>query len=94
MKMPFGNYKNWNISDVPHEYLTWLHEKSVSDAKRIKEELDRRESMEDCKGTWMEQIVKAGYRALSLKHHPDVGGSNESMREINASFEKLKSKIK
>ena len=30
--------------------------------------------------------VKAAYRAAALKLHPDVGGSNEAMQELNAEF--------
>lgn len=30
--------------------------------------------------------VKAAYRTAALKPHPDVGGSNEAMQELNAEF--------
>lgn len=35
------------------------------------------------------QDVKAQYRDLIKKHHPDVGGSNEDMKTINAEYEFL-----
>lgn len=35
------------------------------------------------------EVVKASYRALSLKHHPDTGGSVEAMIRINAAFAKV-----
>ena len=35
--------------------------------------------------------LKAAYRRLSLKHHPDCGGDEETMKAINAEhFEELK----
>lgn len=35
------------------------------------------------------EIVKAGYRELSKKHHPDVGGSTEEMRKLTAAKQRL-----
>lgn len=35
------------------------------------------------------QVVKAAYRALALIHHPDKGGSNDRMRELNAALEAI-----
>lgn len=37
-----------------------------------------------------EEIVRAAYRALSRKHHPDKGGDAELMRRINGAWEILK----
>jgi curved DNA-binding protein CbpA len=37
-----------------------------------------------------EDDLKAAYREASKKHHPDVGGSPEKMKHINAAYEKLK----
>ena len=31
--------------------------------------------------------LKAEYRRLTLKHHPDVGGDVETMKEINVEYE-------
>lgn len=33
--------------------------------------------------------LKAKYRELARKHHPDHGGSTEDMQEINAQYDKL-----
>lgn len=33
--------------------------------------------------------VKKAYRALALKHHPDRGGDQEVMKEINEAYEVL-----
>ena len=31
--------------------------------------------------------VRAAYRALALRHHPDAGGSDEAMGELNRAYE-------
>lgn len=31
--------------------------------------------------------VRAAYRALALRHHPDAGGSDEAMAELNRAYE-------
>ena len=38
--------------------------------------------------------VKQQYKRLALAHHPDVGGDNESMKEINAEYDVLFAKLK
>lgn len=41
----------------------------------------------------IEELKKA-YKVLCLKHHPDLGGSNENMKQVNAEYEKLFNAIK
>ncbi len=38
--------------------------------------------------------IKASYRALSKKHHPDMGGSHADMATINAAYRVLSDKFK
>lgn len=35
------------------------------------------------------EMVHSGYRNLSLKYHPDRGGSNEKQAALNIAFERL-----
>tara|TARA_R100001244_G_scaffold36778_3_gene33647 strand:- start:2019 stop:2399 length:381 start_codon:yes stop_codon:yes gene_type:complete len=35
-------------------------------------------------------VVKAAYRALSLKHHPDQGGEAEVFKKINTAYQLLR----
>ena len=35
------------------------------------------------------ELVEAAYKTLAKLHHPDVGGSNDRMREINLAYERL-----
>lgn len=36
-----------------------------------------------------DDVVRLAYRALSRKHHPDKGGSQEKMTEINRAYEAI-----
>lgn len=38
--------------------------------------------------------LKKQYHRLAMKHHPDVGGTEQAMKEINAEYEKLFSSLK
>ena len=35
------------------------------------------------------EVVRAVYRALSLLHHPDLGGDEARMKEVNNAYERL-----
>ena len=41
-------------------------------------------------GRYTSAQVKSSYRKMSLKHHPDKGGSTEMMKKVNAAYEILK----
>ena len=41
-------------------------------------------------GSYSAAQVKSSYRKMSLKHHPDRGGSTEMMKKVNAAYEMLK----
>lgn len=40
------------------------------------------------------EVIKAVYRALSLKEHPDKGGGEERMAEINTAYDELMKEYK
>jgi DnaJ-domain-containing protein 1 len=35
------------------------------------------------------EVVRASYKALAMKHHPDHGGDTEAMQRINAAYRRL-----
>ena len=41
-------------------------------------------------GKYSASQVKSSYRKMSMKHHPDRGGSTEMMKKVNAAYEMLK----
>jgi preprotein translocase subunit Sec63 len=94
MKMPFGKYKGEWVEDLPESYLLWLIE-NVS----LREPL-RAAVWEALEGQGPEpdflpqpQTVKSIYRRLSLKYHPDRGGSTEAQQALNEFYEALTEKI-
>ena len=38
--------------------------------------------------------LKKQYRELAMKHHPDMGGSDEAMKAVNAEYDRLFPKLK
>ena len=42
----------------------------------------------------IERIIKAGFRAVAKKAHPDAGGSDEEMRRVTAAVALLRSVVK
>lgn len=38
--------------------------------------------------------LKKQYKQLAMKHHPDLGGSDDEMKEINAEYDKLFERLK
>lgn len=101
MKMPFGKFKGVEVSDLPEDYLLWLDEevklfgplkRAVESALGIKHgSLPPMAELPDFNGCeeMASEIIKRGYRECSKRHHPDVGGSNEKMAELNEAYEIL-----
>jgi uncharacterized protein (DUF3820 family) len=90
MKLGFGKYATYEISEVPEEYLEWLIRASEDKIKLCNGELERRELASEANMSWMERIFKTGYRELCKRHHPDAGGTTAEMQEINAAYEAIK----
>lgn len=39
------------------------------------------------------EVVKAAYKAMAMRSHPDAGGSHEKMVEVNAAYEAILKEI-
>ena len=92
--LSFGKYKGVPIAQIPSPYLLWLVESMESDAADIRTELERRRQAEESDMSMAEKIVQAGYRELAKRHHPDAGGSDTAMREVNAAVETLREMLR
>jgi hypothetical protein len=62
---------------------------SAADRAAILEEQARRHAATDARGAMGHKILKAGYRALAKKLHPDKGGSNDEMALLNEAKDEL-----
>lgn len=89
-KLGFGKYGDYDISDVPEDYLEWLITSSKERIKQCESELARRDNAAMANMNWMQKIIKAGFNDLARKHHPDMGGTTQDMQELNASYDALK----
>ena len=94
MKMPFGKYSGLDLADLPTSYLRWLL--SLDD---LREPL-RSAAMSEYRGRYFEEperavstldadAIKAIYRELAFKWHPDRGGTKEAMQAVNEFYEAL-----
>jgi uncharacterized protein (DUF3820 family) len=89
-KLGFGKYGDLELCDVPEDYLIWLIESNARKNKLLQDELARRELAEEADMGWLEKIIKAGYRDLAKRHHPDNGGNTSEMQQLNSAYEALK----
>lgn len=94
MHMKFGKHQGKHISEVPLKYLQWLLRENDSQSEPLRAEIERRTGNSlhvkaNANDDWQMRIVKAGYRALLLKHHPDVGGTTADATALNLAYSKL-----
>ena len=91
MRMPFGKYRGYAIDDLPPSYIQWLRE-NVQLREPLLSEIYR-----VLFGSRYEvappqtDMVKAVYRELSRKYHPDIYGEQGHMAQcaINEFYERL-----
>src|SRR5262245_25397492 len=96
IRMTFGRHKGDPLEQVPFDYLSWcLRECTRLDPwlrKAIEVEMARRVRGEPPRGTQLldvKSLVSQWYRELSLKFHPDRGGSHEAMKVANHARDRL-----
>jgi uncharacterized protein (DUF3820 family) len=90
-KFPFGKYKGYNLADLPTTYIAYaLEEFELPDdlSFDMKVILALRLNMTSVPDTNTLK-VKAAYRELSKKFHPDKGGESESFRAITEFYKML-----
>ncbi len=92
--MPFGKYKGWRIDDIPTNYICYAlmefdlpPELRATMFNQMVDNLKCLEYLNESEIT--SQQVKDTYRKLSLKYHPDKGGSNDAMSAISEFKEAL-----
>jgi hypothetical protein len=109
MKMPFGKYRGLPVRDLPSDYLEWLagldnlrrRLRRAVDAEwqyRRWEEESRRPVehvpvMDAEDRALLTELIRAGFRVLVRKYHPDVGGQPETMVRLNRLMERLQREL-
>jgi hypothetical protein len=103
MKMPFGKFRGVLIEELPADYLDWLHSldnlherlrnavesewrhrQGEGPSANFPRELDPDDRL------LLREMLRAGYRAMALKYHPDRGGPAEAMLRLNRLMERLR----
>lgn len=98
MKMPFGKHKGIEVHKLPNTYLQWLYYNVSINGTLLTEvcyalgiEPDYVSNTKTHTDNEMVMsIIKSGFRELSKKLHPDVGGTDEQMKKLNSAHEYLK----
>lgn len=85
----FGKHRGKPIDEIPEDYLEWLINSSQATIDQCQRELERRRVAAEANLALAEQIIREGYRALSKKLHPDIGGDEEKMKELNNDRDRL-----
>src|SRR5579863_1825300 len=93
MVLTYGKHRGSDIRDVPREYLEWLLHSSQETVVAIEAELERRDLAEMADASWVEKIIRTGFRTLALQHHPDRGGDAAKMRDLLAAHDRLQSML-
>lgn len=90
--MPFGKYKGTPVEDLPADYLTWLWENvDLREPLRtvVENALSRQWSSPPASPQVTRGDLKAIYRRMACKWHPDHGGSSDAMAAVNEFYEEL-----
>jgi Putative quorum-sensing-regulated virulence factor len=90
MTIPFGKFKGRPLAELPDDYLGWLF--SLGDLREpLRSAVDR--EWHRRLTTWplmalatlpidavpiADELVRAGYRALTRRDHPDAGGDHRT----------------
>lgn len=91
--MPFGKFKGEEIEDLPSSYLVFLIEQCDNLKPFLKEEIENELDFRFGKDKNMPAVskdVKAVYKKLALKYHPDKGGNTMAMQAVNEFYNLLK----
>jgi DnaJ-class molecular chaperone len=87
--LKFGKYHGWDVADVPDDYVDYMVQAKRKDVQFWEDEQRRRELMREAEMPMIEKMIKVGYRTLAQQYHPDHGGDEETMRQLNAAMAQL-----
>lgn len=92
MRMPFGKHRGVPIDQVPESYLVWcldtIEDLSPTLRREIEVVLGIQERPQP-RAALVVSTVNTWYRRMAQQFHPDLGGSHEGMKAVNAGRELL-----
>lgn len=91
--MPFGKYSGLDLAELPTSYLSWLLSIDLREPLKSEVRAEYRsryyEEPERALSTLDADAIKAIYRQMAFKWHPDQGGTKEAMQAVNEFYEAL-----
>lgn len=90
-RFPFGKYKGFDLADIPTNYLCYAIEEfdlPVELTNQIKVIICLRLGLQE---EHRPDAIKAAYKKMALKYHPDTGGDKASFQAIQEFYETLQS---
>jgi hypothetical protein len=98
-QMPFGKFKGCYVEDLPDAYVGWLlnlNNLCEPLASALRDEATRRGLYREFPRprrflvpSVVSELIEAGFRSIAKRAHPDVGGSDEAMRDAIAARDYL-----
>lgn len=109
MRMPFGKHKGEELHTIPDSYLWWVLENAESASPLLLAAIRRHLGLDDepqpsrhsqtpppanaVSKQEVESALSSVVRQLSLKYHPDRGGTVAQMQVVNEVAELLRSAL-
>ena len=96
MRMPFGKHVGKELDDIPDAYLLWILDNIEELSETLREAIEERLGLIQPEAGAISaeaasQLIRAWHRQMTMKYHPDRGGSHEAMIAINDGVEVFKS---
>ena len=103
MILQFGKYKGMDAADVPTDYVKWLERTQTASLQELRTEMRKLglTTSQDTTVTYRTagltplqlEMMEAGYRHLARQRHPDHGGSNDAMRDLNNAIARARGSV-
>jgi hypothetical protein len=104
--MPFGKHKGRPLAELPDGYLRWLAGLATlreplrtavyreSERRRYTGPSHAQTGLPIAALPIAEELITLGYRALTRRYHPDVGGDHQSMVLVNTAATWLRDAVR
>ncbi len=104
-RMPFGKIRGVLLADLPDNYICWLSD--LDDLREplrsgVAQEMRARFGSVAAPGPEVspavhlmaQELISAGLRILTKRHHPDLGGETRTMQVVNGAAEWLRGQLR